>query len=490
MDVVRASESRTCRVTRGALLLTLFGALLTLSSGSASAAPVATSTATTSCPTPLVGAQYAAPGGGRTVALTFDDGPGASTAAILKILQSFNVRATFFNIGENEANRPADVIAEAQGGFTLADHSWSHPFLTGLSPVGELAQIAQVGLEQRQLVGSSPCGLRPPYGAYDAQTLADASSLSMSTWMWNVDTQDWMAEGSGAPSWTSRIISLAESEGGVLTHPIVLMHNQTIPMPATLAALPTVIRYFQAHHYQFVDLLGRSAPLNACPNASPAFPHAASFLTSATPLAAGQSLRSPDAQYRLTEFARGSLAVLSGTTPTWVAAVPRVRGARARVLPSGYLVIQSSTGKILWQSSSGRRGDHLALGDDGSLALESGGHVWWRAFVGATTLRAGGVLHSGWSITTSNGACRLLVGGDGTLQLQSAAYGTLWSAPAVGIPHSSLVLDPRGDLVLISPRGQVTWTSQSSGVGASLVLDPVGRAAVTTPRGHWLWSTP
>jgi peptidoglycan/xylan/chitin deacetylase (PgdA/CDA1 family) len=47
---------------------------------------------------------------------------------------------------------------------------------------------------------------------------------------------------------------LAEREGGALRHPVVLMHNQPIGNPATVAALPVIIRFFRAHGYRFVKL--------------------------------------------------------------------------------------------------------------------------------------------------------------------------------------------------------------------------------------------
>jgi len=78
-----------------------------------------------------------------------------------------------------------------------------------------------------------------------------------------VDTEDWEAEGSSSPYWVNRIVRSAESEGEALDHPVVLMHNQAIPMPATVAALPVIIRFFLAHGYTFVDLLGRDGPPRA-----------------------------------------------------------------------------------------------------------------------------------------------------------------------------------------------------------------------------------
>lgn len=60
--------------------------------------------------------------------------------------------------------------------------------------------------------------------------------------------------GLGSAYWVDRIISLAESEGGRLRHPVVLMHNQPVGNPATVSALPVIIRYFRRHHYRFVGL--------------------------------------------------------------------------------------------------------------------------------------------------------------------------------------------------------------------------------------------
>ena len=54
----------------------------------------------------------------------------------------------------------------------------------------------------------------------------------------------------------NRIISLAESEGSALNHPVVLMHNAPSGDPATVAALPTIITYFRDHGYTFVNLDG------------------------------------------------------------------------------------------------------------------------------------------------------------------------------------------------------------------------------------------
>jgi len=198
--------------------------------------------------------QYYAPGSGKTVALTFDDGPGTSTQAIINILRAYGVPATFFNLGQNEAARPALVKEEAKDGFVIGNHTWSHPVMTSLSARSQASQMDRASTEQHQLTGHYPVVFRPPYGDYSTVTLTLAAQRGMRVWLWSVDTEDWKAAGSASPYWVNRIISLAEQEGRVLNHPVVLMHNAPSGDPATVKALPTIIKYFRAHGYRFVVL--------------------------------------------------------------------------------------------------------------------------------------------------------------------------------------------------------------------------------------------
>jgi len=208
----------------------------------------------TGCPRAPYGVHFYAPGRSKTVALTFDDGPGRSTAAILAILAHYRVPATFFNIGVNMASRPSLVRKEVKDGYAMGNHTWDHPDMDLLSAAGQAAEMNRASAEQRSITGTLPCAFRPPYGDYDATTLRLAQQRRMTVWLWSVDPQDWMADGSGSSYWVNRIIRLAEQEGGALRHPIVIMHNQPIGNPATVSALPTIIKFFRSHGYRFVAL--------------------------------------------------------------------------------------------------------------------------------------------------------------------------------------------------------------------------------------------
>ncbi len=219
--------------------------------------PPFSAAAVNTCPAVGSGINRTAPGAGRTVALTFDDGPGASTDAILSILRNAGVTATFFNVGVNEAVRPATVRSMANG-FLLGNHTWSHPDMTRLSAAGQAAEMDNESAQQASIVGSFPCFFRPPYGATNSTTLSLAQARRMAVWNWSVDTEDWKANGSADQFWVNRIITLAQA-GGSQEHPVILLHNQPTAMPATVAALPAIIAFYRDRGYTFVDLAGRTA---------------------------------------------------------------------------------------------------------------------------------------------------------------------------------------------------------------------------------------
>jgi peptidoglycan-N-acetylglucosamine deacetylase len=152
------------------------------------------------CPAASYGARFYALGGAKTVALTFDDGPGQSTAAILAILARYRVPATFFNIGVNMAARPSLVRAEVKASYAMGNHAWNYPDLDDLTAAQQAAELDEATDEQRSITGTVPCAFRPLYGDCDPTTLRLAQQHRMGVWLWSVDTQDWMAKGSGSPA--------------------------------------------------------------------------------------------------------------------------------------------------------------------------------------------------------------------------------------------------------------------------------------------------
>ena len=63
----------------------------------------------------------------KTIYLTFDDGPSKYTKKVLKILDKYNIKATFFIIGNQK--RCSELLPRiAAAGHTIGVHSYSHMF--------------------------------------------------------------------------------------------------------------------------------------------------------------------------------------------------------------------------------------------------------------------------------------------------------------------------------------------------------------------------
>jgi peptidoglycan/xylan/chitin deacetylase (PgdA/CDA1 family) len=431
------------------------------------------------------------PSGGKTVALTFDDGPGASTAAILSILEAFGVRATFFNIGEQETWYPQDVVAEEEAGFLIGNHTWNHPDMTKLSAAAQAAELDEVIQEQQSLVGSSPCVFRPPYGDYDSTTLALARQRHMAVWLWDVDTEDWMAEGSSSAYWVNRIISLAESEGGALSHPVVLMHNQAIPMPATVAALPTIIRYFQDHGYTFVDLLGHTGPPSSCGTSAENRPRAAGTVVGpGHQLLPGTTVASPGGQFHFVMQRDGNLVVYtSDGRVLWESQTNGNPGASAVMQRDGNFVLYSASGRALWESRTDNHpGAWLAVQTDGNVVVyDSAGPLWATSSLDSELL-GGEQLQPGWYLQSPGRLCELVMQNDGNLVSLSANGRVLWETGTNGNPGALAVMQRDGNFVIYSTGGRALWESGTQGhAGDRLTVTDWAQVLVASPTGALLW---
>ena len=84
----------------------------------------------------------------RVAALTFDDGPHPDfTPRLLEILKRYDVRSTFFMVGEAAMKRPDLVRRVAEEGHTIGNHSWDHatfPLLSGRERRLQMRRCAKV----------------------------------------------------------------------------------------------------------------------------------------------------------------------------------------------------------------------------------------------------------------------------------------------------------------------------------------------------------
>jgi peptidoglycan/xylan/chitin deacetylase (PgdA/CDA1 family) len=181
------------------------------------------------------------------IALTFDDGPNPYyTPLILRILQKYNVKATFFCIGRQVAAYPVLVKQEYNAGHVIGNHSWSHPDLTLLSPTVIRLQLVSSSNAIQVATGVRPIYFRPPYGIMSVPVLTQAYHLGLTTVIWNDEARDWQLPGVNVI--IKRIFGLARNGA------IILMHDGGGNRAQTVAALPYIIQGLRSRGFQLVTI--------------------------------------------------------------------------------------------------------------------------------------------------------------------------------------------------------------------------------------------
>ena len=165
------------------------------------------------------------------VYLTFDDGPHPTqTPEVLDILGRYGARATFFVVGYLVEAYPELMRRITVEGHTVANHTWGHENLTGLSRASFDRTISRT----QEALGdqATPC-LRPPYGATNSSIREWAGDHGLEVIMWTVSANDWL--GLAAEAIADRIV------GGVTDGSIVLMHDGGGNRSETLRGLEMVL---------------------------------------------------------------------------------------------------------------------------------------------------------------------------------------------------------------------------------------------------------
>ena len=195
------------------------------------------------------------PTASRVVALTFDAGAnGNGVRAILAILRSAGVAATFFLTGAFTRSFPDLARSIAFDGYRIGDHTVDHPHLPSLSDAMVASEVADAAATITSVTGASPSPLfRFPYGNSDGRTLAQVNDLGYVAVGWTIDTLGW--EGSSAGITPASIV--ARVMAGLRPGEIVLMHVGSNPSDGSTLdadALASVIGSIKAAGYSFVTL--------------------------------------------------------------------------------------------------------------------------------------------------------------------------------------------------------------------------------------------
>lgn len=177
---------------------------------------------------------------GRAVYLTFDDGPIPEvTPKVLAILERYNVKATFFMVGENIDKHPQVYEQVVAAGHTIGNHTYNH--LKGWK-VSKQEYLANVEKFPR------PATLfRPPYGKATISQRRVLAQMGYQLIYWDVLTKDYLATRTPEQM-------LAQIQRETRPGSIINFHDSIKSNERMLTVLPQAIEWLQAQGYELKQL--------------------------------------------------------------------------------------------------------------------------------------------------------------------------------------------------------------------------------------------
>lgn len=128
----------------------------------------------------------------KIVALTFDDGPiPQKTENVLKVLNKFNVKATFFCIGKRIKGNETILQKIDSEGHLIGNHSYSHSNMFDLKTTKQMLEDLQLSnIEIKRSINKTPAFFRPPYGVTTPSLARACKQLNYDVIGWNVRSLD------------------------------------------------------------------------------------------------------------------------------------------------------------------------------------------------------------------------------------------------------------------------------------------------------------
>ncbi len=165
------------------------------------------------------------------------------TQELIDILGRYQVKATFFVVGQWVDKYPESVKALHDAGHEVMNHSDTHPHFNSLSAQQICAEVEACNDKIEAVTGVRPTLIRPPYGEYNDQVISAIRSIGMEPIQWDVDSLDWKEI--PASEITQRVTSK------VCPGSIVLFHNAALHTPE---ALPAILEKLLQEGYTFVPI--------------------------------------------------------------------------------------------------------------------------------------------------------------------------------------------------------------------------------------------
>jgi len=174
----------------------------------------------------------------KVIYLTFDDGPVPEvTPLVLDILDTYNVKATFFSVGENVMKHPETYAEILKRGHKTGNHSFNH--LKGF----EVSLEEYVANVQKAAGYIDSKLFRPPYGRITFKQ-KKALESDYQIIMWDLITHDYNRNLS--PATIMKTVKRYSRNGS-----IVVFHDSIKAKENVLSVLPQAIDYWKSEGFAF-----------------------------------------------------------------------------------------------------------------------------------------------------------------------------------------------------------------------------------------------
>lgn len=193
----------------------------------------------------------------KVVCLTFDDGPkNGPTEALLDLLRTENIKATFFVNGKWIKHDPDLIMRMYKEGHDIGNHSYSHINLSKLSPQDITEELQKNNTIITKITKQPVRFMRAPGGQYSQDVYDIAQKLKLLIINWSLNTADYQMdkpmfdEGEAvfvrSPEMIIQIIKKKIHPGA-----IILLHNGN---EESIAALKELIPWLKKQGYRFAKV--------------------------------------------------------------------------------------------------------------------------------------------------------------------------------------------------------------------------------------------
>ena len=128
----------------------------------------------------------------KKIAITFDDGPDSKiTPEVLKILDSYNVKATFFCVGQQIENNKELLKLIDKKGHIIGNHTWMHARWFDLFSTKKMQNdIEKTTNLIFEITNKKVKLFRPPYGVTNPALRRALKNLNFHTIGWSIRSFD------------------------------------------------------------------------------------------------------------------------------------------------------------------------------------------------------------------------------------------------------------------------------------------------------------